>query len=305
MLLERFGLWEARHERVASYSRGMTQRLALCRVLLHDPALLVLDEPYTALDAQAPSCSTRSSRSCGASAPSSSPPTTRRASSRSRRRARARHELRRRRARARAQGSAARAARPGHAAGDAALRRRGVRRLPLLAAGPLVETRRERACSGSRSSSPRCSVSAAPSCPSASSGCSTALVLAPCDRSAIWLAKSLATFAFLVARRGRRAAASSRSSSTASTARRWWRSLLADIGICAVGTFVGAMAVVTRARDLLLPLLFLPLAIPIVIGGVGASVVGLARAVSRLSRPLRRCSSPLVCWASFEYVVTE
>jgi len=50
MLLERFGLWEVRHERVASYSRGMTQRLALCRVLLHDPALLVLDEPYTALD---------------------------------------------------------------------------------------------------------------------------------------------------------------------------------------------------------------------------------------------------------------
>ena len=50
MLLERFGLWEVRHERVASYSRGMTQRLALCRVLLHEPELLVLDEPYTALD---------------------------------------------------------------------------------------------------------------------------------------------------------------------------------------------------------------------------------------------------------------
>ena len=52
MLLERFGLWDARRERVSSYSRGMTQRLALCRVLLHDPALLVLDEPYTSLDAQ-------------------------------------------------------------------------------------------------------------------------------------------------------------------------------------------------------------------------------------------------------------
>jgi heme exporter protein A len=52
MVLERFGLWDVRHERVASYSRGMTQRLALCRVLLHDPTLLVLDEPYTALDAQ-------------------------------------------------------------------------------------------------------------------------------------------------------------------------------------------------------------------------------------------------------------
>jgi heme exporter protein A len=50
MLLERFGLWEARHDRVASYSRGMTQRLALCRVLLHEPELLVLDEPYSALD---------------------------------------------------------------------------------------------------------------------------------------------------------------------------------------------------------------------------------------------------------------
>jgi heme exporter protein A len=52
MLLERFGLWEARHARVGSYSRGMTQRLALCRVLLHDPSLLVLDEPYSALDAE-------------------------------------------------------------------------------------------------------------------------------------------------------------------------------------------------------------------------------------------------------------
>ena len=50
MLLERFGLWDARHERVASYSRGMAQRLALCRVLLHEPELLVLDEPYSALD---------------------------------------------------------------------------------------------------------------------------------------------------------------------------------------------------------------------------------------------------------------
>jgi heme exporter protein A len=52
MLLERFGLWDVRSERVASYSRGMTQRLALCRALLHEPGLLVLDEPFTALDTE-------------------------------------------------------------------------------------------------------------------------------------------------------------------------------------------------------------------------------------------------------------
>jgi heme exporter protein A len=50
MLLERFGLWDARHDRADSYSRGMLQRLALCRTLLHEPGLLILDEPYSGLD---------------------------------------------------------------------------------------------------------------------------------------------------------------------------------------------------------------------------------------------------------------
>ena len=51
MLLERFGLWDARGERTASFSRGMLQRLALCRVFLHEPELFLLDEPFAALDA--------------------------------------------------------------------------------------------------------------------------------------------------------------------------------------------------------------------------------------------------------------
>jgi heme exporter protein B len=129
------------------------------------------------------------------------------------------------------------------------------------------------------------------------------LVLAPSDRSAIWLAKSIATFGFLalaevVALPVFALFFHGVDGSTIAAV------LLADVGICAVGTFVGAMAVVTRARDLLLPLLFLPLAIPILIGGVGASVVAApGRYLAFLG--LYDALFALVCWAAFEYVVTE
>jgi heme exporter protein B len=130
-----------------------------------------------------------------------------------------------------------------------------------------------------------------------------ALVLAPGDRSAIWLAKSLATLAFLVLAELVAVpvfALFFHGVDAATIA----AIVLADVGICAVGTFLGAMAVATRARDLLLPLLFLPLAIPIVIGGVGASVVG-APGRYLLFLGLYDALFALVCWASFEYVVTE
>jgi len=129
-----------------------------------------------------------------------------------------------------------------------------------------------------------------------------ALVLAPCDRSAIWVAKSLSVLAFLAT--AEVVALLAFASFFSGVA---WNTVaaiaLADIGICAVGTLTGAMAVAGRARELLLPLLFLPLAIPIVVGGVGASVGESPKYLAFLG--LYDGIFVLLSWAAFEYVVSE
>jgi heme exporter protein B len=128
------------------------------------------------------------------------------------------------------------------------------------------------------------------------------LVMAPCDRSAIWLAKSIAVFVFLAVAELIALPAFSVffdpiDGSTVAAV------VLANIGICAVGTLTGAMAVAGRARELILPLLFLPMSIPVVVGGVGASAGLGGKYLAFLA--LYDAIFSLLAWASFEYVVAE
>jgi ABC-2 type transport system ATP-binding protein len=52
-LLRLIGLWDDRHSPLAGYSKGMRQKVLLMASLLHDPELLILDEPFSGLDVNA------------------------------------------------------------------------------------------------------------------------------------------------------------------------------------------------------------------------------------------------------------
>jgi heme exporter protein B len=129
------------------------------------------------------------------------------------------------------------------------------------------------------------------------------LVLAPSDRSAIWLAKTLATLAFLVAAQVVALPAFvlffAPLDLTALAG-----VLLADVGICAVGSLMAAIAAASRSREVLLPLLVLPLAIPLIVGGVGAAISPDGERYLLLL-VLYDAVFAVLSWASFEYVVTE
>ena len=139
--------------------------------------------------------------------------------------------------------------------------------------------------------------------PEREGGALEGLVLAPCDRSAIWLGKSLATLAFLGA-----------AELVAIPAFALFFApvdavaiagvVLASIGICTVGTLLAAMAAASRGREVILPLLFLPLAIPLVVGGVGAGISPHGSTYLTFLG-LYDLVFAILAWATFEYVVTE
>jgi heme exporter protein B len=129
------------------------------------------------------------------------------------------------------------------------------------------------------------------------------LVLAPCDRSAIWLGKTLATLTFLLAAQMVALPAFALFFAPLS-ASAVVGVVLADVGICAVGSLLSAMAAAASSREVLLPLLLLPLAIPLVVGGVGAAIADGPRDYL-LFLGLYDAVFAVLSWASFEYVVTE
>jgi len=139
--------------------------------------------------------------------------------------------------------------------------------------------------------------------PEREGGALDGLVLAPCDRSAIWLGKSLATLAFLSA-----------AELVAVPAFALFFApidliavagvVLASIGICTVGSLLAAMAAASRGREVILPLLFLPLAIPLVVGGVGAGISPHGSTYLTFLG-LYDLVFAILAWATFEYVVTE
>ena len=151
-------------------------------------------------------------------------------------------------------------------------------------------TTRPTAYCGSRSSSPRSSASGG-------------LLLAPCDRSTIWLGKAVATLCFLgaveVVALPAFALFFAPLDATAVAG-----VVLTSIGISAVGALLSAMAAVGRGRDVILPVLFLPLAVPLIVGGVGASISSEGGRFL-LFLVLYDAVFAILAWASFEYVVTE
>jgi heme exporter protein B len=139
--------------------------------------------------------------------------------------------------------------------------------------------------------------------PERESGAMDGLVLAVSDRSVIWLAKTIASLAFLAITEVVALPAFALffaplgGVAIAGVA-------LASAGICIVGSLASAMAAASRGREVILPLIVLPLSIPLVAGGVGASIAA-DGGKYLLFLALYDLIFAILSWATFDYVVTE
>ena len=137
-------------------------------------------------------------------------------------------------------------------------------------------------------------------------------LLAPVDRTALLVSKVISLFLFLVALE-LVAVPAFLVMLLGPSPVEFWRLLLAlvlaDAGIAFVGTLVGALAVQSRARDLLVPLLVLPLLVPLLIGAVkiSAPVFGGPVAASRWPWVLALYDLVfgLVAYAVFDFLLED
>lgn len=139
--------------------------------------------------------------------------------------------------------------------------------------------------------------------PESEGGALDGLLLATVDRSAIWLAKTLAALVFmalveLVALPAFAVFFEPLPGAAIAGA------VLASVGLCAVGSLASAMATAARGREVILPLLLLPLTLPLVVGGVGSAV---SEDPGRylVFMAVYDVLFGVLSWATFEYVVTE
>jgi heme exporter protein B len=137
-------------------------------------------------------------------------------------------------------------------------------------------------------------------------------LLAPVDRTALFVAKAASLFLFLVALEIVAVPAflvMLLGPAPQGFGRLVLALLLADVGIAFVGTLVGALAVQSRARDLLVPLLALPLLIPLLIGAVklSAPVFGGPAAAARWPAVLGLYDLVfgLVAYAVFDFLLED